>query len=252
MTADPQASADPATGALGGGRSAVDESGVDQPGRPGAEAITVIWRTVDAPTVVQPAVPAVDPPAARALTGLRPALDAPTVMMVRDDSPTTVMAAIPQAPPVFVDPSGRRRSRLRWIAYALGLMGLLYTGLVVASFAGGPVNPETVLPFVEQTQQPWQPPPAPSLPAAEAPAASTPAAPRTTSGTRAPVTPSRPPSTSAVPAAPSRVPSSAPAEPRATRATAPASTPSVAPPPSDPAPVIDPPASPDAGTRVDD
>ncbi|WP_158566397.1 hypothetical protein [Micromonospora craterilacus] len=246
MNADPLASADPATGALGGRRSAADESGADQPGRPSVDALTMMLRTVDAPTVVQPAVRAVDVPAVP-----RPAVDAPTVMMVRGDSPTTVMAAIPQLPPVFVDPSGRRRSRLRWIAYVLGLVGLLYTGLVVASFAGGPVNPETVLPFVEPTQQQWQPPPAPSQPAAEAPVARTPAAPRTTSGTRAPSTTSRSPSASAVPAAPSREPSSAPAEPRSTRAPAPGSTPSVEPPSSEPAPVTAPPAGATAGTRVD-
>ncbi|WP_132352152.1 hypothetical protein [Micromonospora sp. 15K316] len=69
---------------------------------------------------------------------------------------------IPRLPPVFVDPTGRRRSRLRLVAYALGLLGLLYTGLVGASFAGASVSPGSILPFVESTKQPWQPPPIPA------------------------------------------------------------------------------------------
>ncbi|MEU6205192.1 hypothetical protein ABZ814_16605 [Micromonospora musae] len=80
----------------------------------------------------------------------------------RVDTPTMLMAVIPRLPPVFVDPTGRRRSRLRLVAYALGLLGLAYTGLVGASFAGASVSPGSILPFVESTKQPWQPPPIPA------------------------------------------------------------------------------------------
>lgn len=69
------------------------------------------------------------------------------------------MPAVPEPPPVFVDPSGRRRRRVRRLAYGVGLVGLAYTVMVGVSFAGGPVSPETVVPFVESTRQVWQPPP---------------------------------------------------------------------------------------------
>ena len=64
-------------------------------------------------------------------------LDGPTVVISRADGPTASIAAVPQLTPVFVDPSGRRHSRLRWLAYTLGLVGLIYAGLVGVSFAGG-------------------------------------------------------------------------------------------------------------------
>ncbi|MEU8208363.1 hypothetical protein AB0B85_04075, partial [Micromonospora sp. NPDC049044] len=120
----------------------------------------------------------------------------------RSDAPTELIAAAPQPPPVFVDPSGRRRSRLRWLAYAVGLLGLLYTGLVAVSFAGGVVDPRTVLPFVDEVEQPQRqrspqaeaitvvPEPStatPRTPAATVTPTPAPAAPR-------PVTPSRSPS----------------------------------------------------------
>ena len=201
-------------------------------------------RAVDGPTVVQqPVVGARSP---------RPPVDAPTVVMVRGDSPTSVIAAIPTPPPVFVDPSGRRRSRLRWIAYGLGLAGALYTGMVAASFLGAPVKSETVLPFVEPTrqEQPWQPPPAPSLPAAGVPSSAAPtrsAAPVASVDTvRASTTPAQ---TAA--SVPSRAPVSSPPRPRPTRSTPVVPEPSTEPPTADPSPVIDPPASPDTAAHVD-
>ncbi|MFD0787748.1 hypothetical protein ACFQZ8_27905, partial [Micromonospora azadirachtae] len=81
----------------------------------------------------------------------------------RVDTPTMLMAVVPRLPPVFVDPTGRRRSRLRLVAYALGALGLAYTALVGASFAGASVSPGSILPFVESTEQPWQPPPIPAV-----------------------------------------------------------------------------------------
>ncbi|TDB96657.1 hypothetical protein E1091_09075, partial [Micromonospora fluostatini] len=68
------------------------------------------------------------------------------------------MPVAPEPPPVFVDPSGRRRRWLRRTAYFLGLAGVAYTAMVGVSFAGGPVRPETIIPFVEPVEEQWQPP----------------------------------------------------------------------------------------------
>ena len=57
---------------------------------------------------------------------------------------------------MFVDATGRRRRRLRWLAYGLGLAAMIYTGLVAVSFAGGPVTPQNVLPIIDSTYRPEQ------------------------------------------------------------------------------------------------
>ncbi|MEV4981561.1 hypothetical protein, partial [Micromonospora sp. NPDC053811] len=98
----------------------------------------------------------------------------------RVDSPTMLMAVVPRLPPVFVDPTGRRRSRLRLVAYALGVLGLAYTALVGASFAGASVSPGSILPFVESSEQPWQPPPIPAIIPDPTPTSSAPASEGTT------------------------------------------------------------------------
>ncbi|MFD2767981.1 hypothetical protein [Micromonospora eburnea] len=73
---------------------------------------------------------------------------------------TTIIPAVPEPPPVFVDPSGRRRRWLRRLAYGFGALGVGYTVMVGVSFAGGPARPETILPFIEPSASPaWQPPP---------------------------------------------------------------------------------------------
>jgi hypothetical protein len=46
--------------------------------------------------------------------------------------------------PVFVDPIGRRRRRLRWLAVAASCVGLSYMALVLASLVGGPVSPQAL------------------------------------------------------------------------------------------------------------
>ncbi|MGN9911910.1 hypothetical protein ACTMTJ_30665 [Phytohabitans sp. LJ34] len=66
--------------------------------------------------------------------------------------------------PVFVDASGRRRRRVRRIAYAVGAACLTYTCLVGASVIGQPARPGALaplpapadrpLPAVRQTQPP--------------------------------------------------------------------------------------------------
>ncbi|MEU7842554.1 hypothetical protein AB0B39_16505 [Micromonospora sp. NPDC049114] len=175
-------------------------------------------------------------------------VDESTMVIGRSDAPTALIAAVPQPPPVFVDPSGRRRSRLRWLAYAVGLFGLLYTGLVAVSFAGGMVEPHTVLPFVDEAEQPERP----RSPQAEAitvvPEPST-AVPRTSA---APVTPSAAPAATR-PVAPRRSPgvtgspSGGPARAPAPPAPAPTPTPTApsAPTPAVPPSTEDPPTPPD-------
>ncbi|MEV4812260.1 hypothetical protein [Micromonospora avicenniae] len=116
----------------------------------------------DSTIVIKPVVSSVRTPVAAPT-----ASDDTTIIITpaarRVDSPTMLMAVVPRLPPVFVDPTGRRRSRLRLVAYALGALGLAYTALVGASFAGASVSPGSILPFVESTEQPWQPPPIPAI-----------------------------------------------------------------------------------------
>ncbi|MFY1588768.1 hypothetical protein ACN267_30230 [Micromonospora sp. WMMD734] len=197
-------------------------------------------------------------------------VDGPTVVLDRTagptDDPTALIAAVPPPVPVFVDPSGRRHSRLRWLAYALGAVVLIYSGLVGVSFAGG-IAPHSVLPFVDEVAQPERSAP-PTRTATTIPAAPTPTtgvvaptvAPRSPRGSGpavAPVTPSATggsASTSPSPSAsrsPSRSPATATASPRPTRSTPPATTPNP-PTPTDEPPVLPDPLPGDAeGVRVD-
>ncbi len=196
-------------------------------------------------------------------------VDGPTVVLDRTagptDGPTALIAAVPPPVPVFVDPSGRRHSRLRWLAYALGLLVLVYSGLVGVSFAGG-IAPHAVLPFVDEVAQPER-----SSPPART-ATTTPAAPATTTGAGAPTVaprtsrgsgPAVAPAPSATPGtaspspspsasrSPSRSPATSTASPRPTRSTPQATT------PNPPTPTDEPPTLPDPlpggadGVRVD-
>lgn len=164
-------------------------------------------------------------------------------MLGPSDGPTALIAVVPQSPPVFVDPTGRRRSRLRWLAYAVGLVGLLYTGLVAVSFAGGVVDPRTVLPFVDEIEQPQRPrspqaeavttTPEPSTvpraPTATVAPSVAPAAPR-------PAVPSRSPSLTPSTGRPARTPTTPTTTPRTTdpAAPTPAGSPSTQDPPPSP------------------
>ncbi|MET7373676.1 hypothetical protein [Micromonospora arida] len=177
--------------------------------------------------------------------------DEPTMVANRTDGPTELIAPAPQPPPVFVDPSGRRRSRLRWLAYVVGLLGLTYTGLVAVSFAGGMVEPHTVLPFVDAVERPERaqspqaeaitavPEPSttvPRTPAARVAPTVAPTAPRSLAPTRSP--------SAARPASgdPTRVPPS----PSPGRTTSVAPTPAVSPSTEDPPlPPEDPPLPPE-------
>ncbi|MEV4760183.1 hypothetical protein AB0J86_34485 [Micromonospora sp. NPDC049559] len=79
-----------------------------------------------------------------------------------DDARTTILPAMPEPPPVFVDGSGRRRRRVRRLAYGVGIVGLGYSVLVGVSLAGGPVAPRTVLPFSDGSAPTAVPSPDPS------------------------------------------------------------------------------------------
>jgi hypothetical protein len=67
---------------------------------------------------------------------------------------TRLIPAAPKDPPVFVDATGRRRRRLRRMAYALAAVGMAYTVLVGISFTGVTVSPETVIPFLDRNDAP--------------------------------------------------------------------------------------------------
>ncbi|MCK1835633.1 hypothetical protein MTQ08_26250, partial [Micromonospora sp. R42004] len=110
------------------------------------------------------------------------------------EGPTALIPVVPESPPVFVDPSGRRRRRLRRLAYCAGAAGVVYTVMVGVSFAGGPITPDTVIPFVESTSEQRLPSPKPS---------DTPAPTRATPDTPTDIrtAPVRVPATSVAPAA---------------------------------------------------
>ncbi|SNT20037.1 hypothetical protein SAMN05421812_103693 [Asanoa hainanensis] len=87
--------------------------------------------------------------------------------MIPDQEPQTdiiVTAADPtgplgvtlgqDAPPIFVDETGRRRRLVRWAAYGIGAVCLGYTALVGVSIAGGPALPHALMPFPDRVQQP--------------------------------------------------------------------------------------------------
>ncbi|MFF5179401.1 hypothetical protein ACFY2Q_15385 [Micromonospora sp. NPDC000316] len=210
---------------------------------------------MDAPTEIRPRPTAlvVHGRAQRTPAATAAPIDGPTMVIGRSDTPTALIAAVRQPPPVFVDPSGRRRSRLRWLAYALGLLSVVYTGLVGISFAGL-VEPHTVLPFVDEVKQPERRAPEPVAPVVEPePSTVEPRAPTSTvAPTTVPATPrSVAPTRSPAATRPSpRNPAVPPASPKPT--TSPAPTPTIS------APVEEPPSPPNVepapadGQSVDD
>ncbi|MFI7077983.1 hypothetical protein ACIBO1_11905 [Micromonospora sp. NPDC049903] len=163
------------------------------------------------------------------------------------EGPTQIIPVAPEPSPVFVDPSGRRRRWLRRTAYALGLAGVAYTMMVGISFAGGPVRPDSIIPFVEPAET-WEAPPVSPTPS---PSRSTsPAPPPTQVTPQRPVLPSSTPGTGTTSASPTPSPSrTAPTSarpsgtptPSPSRSTPPRSTPPPStPPPSSPTPTTTP------------
>ncbi|MGC4897530.1 hypothetical protein [Micromonospora sp. DT31] len=165
------------------------------------------------------------------------------------EGPTAVIPVVPEPPPVFVDPSGRRQRRLRRLAYCAGAVGLIYTLLVGVSFAGGPISPSTVVPFVDETTEQREPSPTPSAPPTPAATSIAPAPPVVSR-----TAPTGPPAISDTPAntaRPTPLPSARPtrATPTVPRPTAPPPTtapPTAAPTSTEPTtdvppPVVDPP-----------
>jgi hypothetical protein len=71
------------------------------------------------------------------------------------EGPTVKIESSVEVPePVFVDDSGKRGKRIRMAFYALGGLGLTYAALVAVSLAGGPLNPESLIPFPEKFVKP--------------------------------------------------------------------------------------------------
>jgi len=110
--------------------------------------------SASAPSASAPSVAAPSVAAGTAATKVpSPAVDRPGVTVPEKPAGITPSARPTQ---IFVDGTGRRRRWLRCLAYGSGLVGLVLTGLVAVSFVGGPVGPETVLPFIESTYRPEQ------------------------------------------------------------------------------------------------
>jgi hypothetical protein len=61
--------------------------------------------------------------------------------------PDTEVIAVSAPAPVFVDSTGRRGKMLRRLAYAFGVLVMLYGGLLSVSLAGGPVRSGAMLPL---------------------------------------------------------------------------------------------------------
>jgi hypothetical protein len=82
--------------------------------------------------------------------------------------PDTEVIAVPAPAPVFVDSTGRRSRLLRRLAYAFGVIVMIYGGLIAVSLAGGPVRSSAVLPLPgldldpKESKPPARPSPSPS------------------------------------------------------------------------------------------
>jgi len=79
-----------------------------------------------------------------------------------EDGATVALDAIEAMPePVFVDDTGKRRRRIRLAFYAVGAVSLTYAGLVAVSLLGGPLKPESLLPFPQTFNRPANATPSP-------------------------------------------------------------------------------------------
>ncbi len=72
-----------------------------------------------------------------------------------EDGATVALEPFEAAPePVFVDDTGKRRRRIRLAFYAVGGVSLTYAGLVAVSLLGGPLKPESLIPFPQTFNRP--------------------------------------------------------------------------------------------------
>jgi hypothetical protein len=167
------------------------------------------------------------------------------------EGPTEKIDQAGEAPdPVFVDDSGKRRKRIRMAFFGLGGLGLLYAGLVGVSLAGGPLNPESLIPFPQKFARPAETQAvAPVGNAAQAGQAK-PHATGTKADEHSTPAPARPPGPgNPIPAGPTAGPTPAPsksleATPEPTKEPASPTPPPASPKPSDPPPSNAPPSTP--------
>jgi hypothetical protein len=79
-----------------------------------------------------------------------------------EDGATVALGPIEAVPePVFVDDTGKRRRRIRLAFYAVGAVSLTYAGLVAVSLLGGPLKPESLIPFPQTFNRPADTAPSP-------------------------------------------------------------------------------------------
>jgi hypothetical protein len=169
---------------------------------------------------------------------------------LEDDATVAVSTSDPVPEPVFVDDTGKRRRRIRIAFYALGGVSLTYAGLVAVSLLGGPLNPESLIPFPQTFNRPAADTSAPIT--AEAarlanrtprPGISRPA--EGTSGYPTPANPAKP--IVAPPASPGTVPTATPTE-----TPTPEATPTPTPPPGPTPPTTTPGPSTTTSTSAPD
>jgi hypothetical protein len=76
---------------------------------------------------------------------------------IEADIPDTEVISVSAPAPVFVDSTGRRSRLLRRLAYAFGVLVMMYGGLISVSLAGGPVRSSAVLPLPGLADPPKEP-----------------------------------------------------------------------------------------------
>lgn len=114
---------------------------------PGAAPTMVLPRKVVPPENVTAAVPVADSPTVALQPAVAPALEQPA-----EDAP------------IFVDTSGRRHRKVRWLGWLLAVPAAGYLALLVSSLLGGPTVDAPFLP--QGPAQSSTPPPAPTQEAA--------------------------------------------------------------------------------------
>ena len=73
---------------------------------------------------------------------------------LEDGATVALSTSDPVPEPVFVDDTGKRRRRIRIAFYALAGVSLTYAALVAVNLLGGPLNPESLIPFPQTFNRP--------------------------------------------------------------------------------------------------